>query len=75
MQQDNLDLFNDMIPKPKEKSKEVPSSSSFEDEIRTSYLLVNVLLSLLIDKGIIQQGEVDELLGELYEEYKRKRVK
>jgi hypothetical protein len=76
-EQDSLDLFDDMIPK-KSKKAETKSSSHIaddgrEEEIRTSYLLVNVLLTLLIDKGIIHQGEVDELLEELFDEYKKKR--
>ena len=46
---------------------------SREEEITTSYLLVNTLLNLLISKGIIQQSEVNELLSELHKNYIQKK--
>jgi hypothetical protein len=77
MQQDSLDIFDDMIPK-REPSKKNDSKSPDEftqQEIRTAYLLSNALLQLLLDKGIIQQSEVDQLIEEMYEEYKKLRGK
>lgn len=44
-----------------------------DDEISTSYLLVNVLLNLLVQKGIIQTTEVNSLLSELHKQYMEKR--
>jgi hypothetical protein len=44
-----------------------------ETEVRTSYLLVNVLLNLLVRKRIIHQHEVQSLLGELHKDYMEQR--
>jgi hypothetical protein len=67
------DAFDEMIPK-RNTNQEQPANNNeiSKDEVRTSYLLVNVLLTLLIEKGYIQQQEVDVLLEEMYAEYKRK---
>ncbi|SFJ63475.1 hypothetical protein SAMN02799624_05283 [Paenibacillus sp. UNC496MF] len=62
------DLFDELIPKRNEQK-----GLTMEDELRTSYLLVNVLLGLLVQKGVITQAEVDTLLAELYAEYKARR--
>jgi hypothetical protein len=67
------DGFEQMVPKRSAAAQQPTSDQDFpKDQLRTSYLLVNVLLTLLIDKGYIQQQEVDNLLHELYAEYKRK---
>jgi len=73
MTEDTLDLFDDLVPKKEVKEEKKPVDFTQDDLIRTSYLLVNVLLELLLQKGIIQQAEVDKLLEEVYVEYKRKR--
>jgi hypothetical protein len=74
--QDSMDLFDDLVPDRDEPNDEKKSLDFTQDDlIRTSYLLVNVLMEILIKKGYIQQSEVDHLLEEVYEEYKRKRGK
>ena len=42
---------------------------SRDQEITTSYLLVNTLLNLLIKKEIIKHSEVNEILSELHQNY------
>lgn len=66
------DLFDEMVPKQRE-AKEVELLTQ-ENVIRTAYLLSNVVLEVLVKKGIIQESEIDELLREAALEYKRKRV-
>ncbi|OXB94842.1 hypothetical protein [Parageobacillus galactosidasius] len=46
---------------------------TLEDQVRTSYLLVNTLLHLLIQKKIIQPHEVHNLLRELHQELRNRR--
>ena len=56
---------------PVEYVAETTNTITTSDEVTTSYLLVNVLLNLLISKGIIRQHEVDSLLLELHAEYRK----
>lgn len=44
-----------------------------DEEITTSYLFVNILLNLLIKKGIIHSAEVNNLLAELHRDYIKKK--
>lgn len=53
-----------------EKLKQV-SVITEQDEVTTSYLLVNTLLSLLIQKNIINEQEVNSLLKELHSQYRQ----
>jgi len=46
---------------------------SQEGEVRTSFLLVNTLLTLLVSKEIIKMEEVNSLMAELHIEYKKTR--
>lgn len=46
---------------------------SMKDQIETSYVLVNMLVNLLIAKGVIKQQEVNSLVSELSKEYKIQR--
>lgn len=56
--------------------KETPfeeENITLEDQVQTSYLLVNTLLHLLIQKKIIQAHEVHNLLRELHQELRNRR--
>ncbi|MGG1453466.1 hypothetical protein ABE325_21390 [Bacillus licheniformis] len=59
--------------KPHTNSQTPPDTSkvslSIENEVKTSYLLVNALLKILITKGIIHSGEVNDLVKELHNDY------
>jgi hypothetical protein len=46
---------------------------TLEDQVRTSYLLVNTLLHLLVQKKIIQPHEIHDLLRELHQELRNRR--
>lgn len=69
------DIFEQMIPKKREPQEDL--SLTDENVMRFSYLLSNVLLTILIKRGVIKESEVDSLLREAAIEYqlKRKRVK
>lgn len=56
-------------------SPKTPAAMNYQGEVHTSYLLVNALLNLLIRKGIIYPHEVNTLVGELHEEYMKKKGK
>ena len=56
-------------------SPKIPAAMNYQGEVHTSYLLVNALLNLLIRKGIIYPHEVNTLVGELHEEYMKKKGK
>ncbi|GIN55019.1 MULTISPECIES: hypothetical protein [Bacillus subtilis group] len=59
--------------KPHTNSQTPPDTSkvslSIENEVKTSYLLVNALLKILITKGMIHSGEVNDLVKELHNDY------
>lgn len=59
--------------KPEEKQE--PVAMNYQGEVHTSYLLVNALFNLLVRKGIIYPHEVNTLVGELHEEYMKKKGK
>lgn len=70
---DFFDFSEQIFGEPvKEKREETPALNS-SNEIKTSYILVNALLSLLIQKGIIHHHEVNSLVAELYDEYVKKK--
>lgn len=70
--------FSDQIIsdlQPQQVSEEVKSSSfkNHNNEVQTSYVLVNALMSLLIQKGVIYPHEVQSLVSELHAEYIKKK--
>lgn len=69
-------IFKDFGEPVKEKKSEINNEHSVltqETEVHTSYILVNALLSLLIQKGIIKQSEVNQIVEELHAQYMRKK--
>jgi hypothetical protein len=48
-------------------------SNPYDTEVQTSYLLVNALLTLLQQKGIIQPHEVQPIISELHKQYMAKK--
>lgn len=62
---------NDNSKKEAIQSKQMPKIR--DEEALTSYLLVNVLLNLLIEKGIVYPHEINPLLSELYNSYRELR--
>lgn len=59
--------------KPHTSSQTTPDTSKVslnaENEVKTSYLLVNALLRILITKGIIRFSEVNDLVKEMHNDY------
>lgn len=76
---DEFDFLDQVMPNYKvEQQKETRSLQSrrinmHEDMVYSSYLLVNALINILINKRIISMDEVSLLLEELHEELKRNR--
>lgn len=76
-------IFDDLIPPSKQETKkEDPTNPMgnmpkgdfpYADEVKTSYLLVNALMTVLVKKGLINEEEVNDVLTEMYIEYKRKK--
>lgn len=62
-------LSNTTSPKKHDRTL-MPSN---ENEIHTSYILVNALLNLLIQKGVIHRHEVNGIVAELHELYLKKK--
>jgi hypothetical protein len=73
----DFDFLDQVLPSQAiENKNETPfhdDAVSFNDQVRTSYLLVNALLNLLIQKGIIYPHEVNTLINELHQQLKLKR--
>ncbi|QHW35741.1 hypothetical protein GZH47_33145 (plasmid) [Paenibacillus rhizovicinus] len=80
------DLFDHMVPGSNREHASSESAQQEAQEVRefndkltsgdmvaTSYLMVNALLNLLIDKGYIKEDEVSKLIDELWTEFKAKR--
>ncbi|WP_067923957.1 hypothetical protein [Alicyclobacillus shizuokensis] len=65
-----FDLFEDMIPQ-RRSLADTPQGVTRNDEVVTSYLLVNALFQLLLRKGIIHEHEVNQLIEELAIEYQQ----
>lgn len=59
------DDFEDKIPS----LPEIKMNPS-QNEVYTSYLLVNALFNLLVTKGIIKSSEITPLLADLHVSYK-----
>jgi hypothetical protein len=74
---EDFDFTDLVLPGSSEVPNQDDSQAAFtisqEDEVTTSYLLVNTLLNLLLQKGIVKQHEVNSLLSELHVEYKKGR--
>jgi len=80
-------LFDFMIPKQRQQQSESAASKDMESEevkefteklnagdmTTTAYFISNAILNLLIEKGIVTDREVDKMINDLYQEFKRKR--
>ncbi len=61
------------IPNQKDDTQTPNVPLTLENEVHTSYLLVNALLNLLLNKGVIFPHEVKFLVEELHQEYLKKK--
>ncbi|GAK41962.1 hypothetical protein TCA2_4454 [Paenibacillus sp. TCA20] len=61
------DLFDNLIPASREEKPFV--SLRREDLLQSSYVISNVLLNVLIKRGIIREDELNDLLDEAWKTY------
>lgn len=66
------DLFNSLIPPERNEEPESHAPLKREDLLRTAFVLSNVLLNVLIEKGIITEAESNDLLDAALKEYQKK---
>jgi|GEM_PF-4713679 len=66
------DLFNDLVPPARNEEPAAHAPLEREDLLRTAFVLSNVLLNVLIEKGIITEAESNDLLGAALKEYQKK---
>lgn len=67
-------IFGESKPNLNEQKDKTVTELTLENEVHTSYVLVNALLNLLIQKGYIHSYEVSEIVAELHQQFiKRKK--
>lgn len=75
---DNFNFLEQVMPGHEENdTPETEHPDAFvptdQDFVITSYLLVNTLMNLLVEKGIIKMDEITSLLEELQQSFKEHR--
>lgn len=75
---DEFNFLDEVMPdhsvrKEEDTPKQENAFSPDEDLVFSSYLLVNALMNILVQKGLIKVDEVTSILGDLHKELKENR--
>ncbi|CDQ41895.1 hypothetical protein [Virgibacillus salexigens] len=75
--EDNFDFISEVLPEGNQQkqfeNEETTTKVTEADYITTSYLLTNVIMNILIERGITTQKEINGILKEVHADFQDKR--